>query len=188
MHRCWAPNGKTIAYAGEVGGTFQIFTKTLGSSMPTQITSLPKDCFFPIWSPDGRRILFTSGAATFGRSTFDLYSVGSAGGVPAVILEDVREPTVSRDGKALAFIRGGAGTGFGELWISSPPDTPPKRYSEPPLAERKYHFMSSVSFSPDGSKLGASLVSTASKPEFWILPFPFKARSKRMRTCVSAIR
>ena len=172
VHPSWAPNGKTIAYAGEVDGVFQIFTKTVGSSMPTQITRVPKDCYFPIWSPDGRRILFTSGASTFGRSSLDLWSVGAAGGIPNLLLENVREPTLSPDGKALAFIRGPAGTGFGELWISSPPGASPRPYSQPPFANRKYLFHSSVNFSPDGSRLGASLVSMAGNSEFWILPFP----------------
>jgi Tol biopolymer transport system component len=172
VHPSWAPNGRTIAYAGEVDGAFQIFTKTLGSSMPTQITRLPKDCYFPIWSPDGRRILFTSGAATFGRSTLDLWSVGVIGGIPNLLLENVRQATLSADGKALAFIRGPAGTGFGELWISSPPGAPPEQYSQPPFADRKYLFDSAVNFSPDGSSLGASLVSMAGNTEFWILPFP----------------
>jgi eukaryotic-like serine/threonine-protein kinase len=172
VHPSWASNGKTIAFAGEVDGAFQIFTRTLGSSMPTQVTRLPKDCFFPIWSPDGRQIFFTSGASTFGRSTLDLWSVGSAGGIPNLVLENVRQATLSPDGRALAFIRGAAGTGFGELWISSPPGSPPRRYTEPPLADPKYSFGSSVHFSPDGSKLGASLLSLAGKTEFWILPFP----------------
>ena len=172
VHPSWAPNGKTIAFAGEVDGTFQIFTKTLGSSMPIQITKSTKDCFFPIWSQDGRRILFSSGASTFGRSTLDLWSVGVAGGIPSLVLENVRQPVLSSNGKTLAFIRGAAGTGFGELWISSPPGAPPKRYSEPPVADRKYIFESSVSFSPDGNNLGISLVSIDSKTEFWILPLP----------------
>ena len=172
VHPSWAPSSKTIAYAGEVDGTFQIFTKTLGSSMPTQITRMPNDCYFPIWSADGRRILFTSGAATFGRSTLDLWSVGVAGGLPTLVLANVRQPTLSPDGKALAFIRAAAGTGFGELWIATPPNWEPKRYLERPFAERKYLFHSAARFSPDGSRIGASLMSMDSKAEFWILPFP----------------
>jgi Tol biopolymer transport system component len=89
-----------------------------------------------------------------------------------MLLANVRQPTLSPDGKALAFIRAAAGTGFGELWIASPPDRAPKRYLEHPFADRKYLFHSAARFSPDGSRIGASLMSMDSKAEFWILPFP----------------
>jgi Tol biopolymer transport system component/DNA-binding winged helix-turn-helix (wHTH) protein len=159
----WASNGKTIAYAGEVNGILQIFTKTLGSSMSTQITTRPEHCFFPIWSHDGTHILFVSG--------MDLWSIGAAGGEPALLIANVTQASMSPDGRTLALVRTqGPVT---EIWTSSPPGAPPKRYSEPPFANLYGHiFWAFQSFSPDNSLLGVSLLLDSSTPQFWILPFP----------------
>src|ERR1700681_771524 len=64
----WSPKGDRIAYSADVNGILQIFTKTLGSSIPTQMTHENRSCFSPFWAPDGTRIYFTMGTFLGARS------------------------------------------------------------------------------------------------------------------------
>lgn len=128
LYPSWAPNGKKIAFVGEIDGHLQVFTKTVGSPMSTQVTRQTDDCIHPSWSPDGMHIYF--GAAG------KIWRVGANGGDPVLIMDRAWQPTIAPDGSALAFVRGHAGTGLGELWISSPVGAPPKRYSQPPPCEQ----------------------------------------------------
>jgi Tol biopolymer transport system component/DNA-binding winged helix-turn-helix (wHTH) protein len=171
----WSPSGKTVAYSGEVDGFFQIFTKTLGASMSTQITKQAKDCFYPFWAPDGRRVFYMAvaeGPASFNHGMFNLWSVGAVGGSAEPVMRLVSDAAISPDGKTLAIIRSEIPGGLGELLLSSPPGAEPKKYTEAPFAGRRYRSYAHLRFSPDGSKLAVSLLTMATKPEFWILPFP----------------
>src|SRR5258708_29380336 len=54
----WSAAGDRITYSAEVDGIFQIFTRKIGSSTPTQITRQSASCFLPFWSPDSTRIYY----------------------------------------------------------------------------------------------------------------------------------
>jgi Tol biopolymer transport system component len=47
----WSPNGTTIAYAREVDGVLQIFTRGVGAAKARRLPSV-LDCDHPFWSPD----------------------------------------------------------------------------------------------------------------------------------------
>jgi hypothetical protein len=61
----WSPKSDRIAYAASVGGLLQIYTKSLGSSTPTQITHEKESCVNPFWSSDGTRIYYLTGRFPF---------------------------------------------------------------------------------------------------------------------------
>ena len=75
----WSPKGDRIAYSADVNGILQIFTKTLGSSIPTQMSHQNESCFSPFWAPDGTRIYFTMGKVLGARSNPSLWSVAVGG-------------------------------------------------------------------------------------------------------------
>ena len=78
----WSANGRTVAYSADVAGTYQIFTRSLESAIPAQITRSVRDCIYPFWSPSGSRIYYISR----GTSRTELWSVGAAGGREAMRL------------------------------------------------------------------------------------------------------
>jgi Serine/threonine protein kinase len=112
----WSPNGKTIAYAAESGGIFQIMTRSLGAPMPAQLTRMQQDCLYPFWSPDGARIYYISSW----NQKPSLWSVGATGGSPELVIEDAVQAAIAPAGKSLAALRIGEGQGNTySLWTGS---------------------------------------------------------------------
>jgi serine/threonine protein kinase len=168
----WSPDGKTIAYVAEVNGITQVFTKSLGSSLPAQITHSRFHCHDPLWSPDGSRVFFGSLA----RDKEGIWSVSAAGGEQELVLEDATNAAISPDGKTIAFLREEyyENSYYRRLWLLSPLDAEPKRYVQPPF-DKKGYADGVLHFSPDGSKLGAWISPLALEggytgPVFWIIP------------------
>jgi Tol biopolymer transport system component len=58
----WSPDGKTIAYVGTAGGDVAIWIAAADGSYAQQLTRDDRhsDPFWPRFTPDGRRILFTN--------------------------------------------------------------------------------------------------------------------------------
>jgi eukaryotic-like serine/threonine-protein kinase len=167
----WSPDGQTIAYAAEVNGTLQIFTRRLSASASAQLTHAPYDCKYPFWSPDGQRVYYVSLA----RDRDGIWSVGAAGGTPQLITANATRGAISPDGRTLAFLRDEQRAdivGTSALWFSTPVGAEPKRY-EPFGAPG---FIEGVlAFSPDGSKLGLCAVPGRQEErfwQFWIVPLP----------------
>ena len=148
----WSPKGDRIAYVASVGGDLQVYTKSLSSSTPTQITHEKESCFFPFWSSDGTRIYYLRGRYPF--TSLSLRSIAVAGGASEQVLNGVYRADLSPDGKTLAMLIQDA-PGSYRLAFSSPPGTPPKPYSQAPLSEfRSVGTGTALRFSPSGKYLG----------------------------------
>ena len=115
----WSPDGQTLAYAAEVQGVLQIFTRRVTAPSAAMVTKAAYDCKYPFWSPDGKRLYYVSLA----RDRDGIWSVGAAGGTPQVIVEDATRGAISPDGRTLAILRDeqhGDIVGAAALYMSSP--------------------------------------------------------------------
>jgi len=56
----WSPDGKTIAFTSNRGGTTQVWLLPLDGGEARQLTKLPIDVAGPIWSPKGDKIAFVA--------------------------------------------------------------------------------------------------------------------------------
>jgi serine/threonine protein kinase len=161
----WSPSGDRIAYVASVDGVLQVFTKSLGSSAPTQITHETESCLSPMWSPDSSRIYFFTGR----RPNTSLRSIAVGGGDSERVLDGVYRADLSPDGKTLAVLVQDA-PGSYRLAMSSPPGAPPTPYSMEPLASfRDTGTLTSLRFDQSGRYLGL-FTSARARTEFWRIP------------------
>ena len=157
----WSRQGDRIAYSASVNGIFQIFSKQLGSSTPTQITRQDTSCFYPFWSADGTHIFY--------HSDENLWSISVAGGQPEKILDGVLNTQLSPDGRTLALMARQPG-GLYRLAFSSPPGTPPQPYSGEPVASMRSTNVGTVlRFTRDGRYVGF-YTDAPGTVQFWKIP------------------
>jgi eukaryotic-like serine/threonine-protein kinase len=143
------------------GGTVDIWIFEPNRAAPTRLTFDPSGHQTPIWSPDGKRILFS-----WNRQLGDqLYLKNSDGSGSAEEVVDlgagypVNTWDWSRDGKYVLVRKGN------ELWYLSWPDRAAK-----PLLQAKSNVQN-AQFSPDGRWVAYASNETGSM-EIYVSPFP----------------
>lgn len=163
----WSPDGKNIAYTGDVGRVRQIFVRNLSAFAAAQITRGLQDCTQPFWSADGTRVLYISAEQS---GVPALWSVGATGGAPRRLRSNVVAASISQDGK-LAYLQPEQGEGI-SLWVAPSAQSPDaKRYGQGDWLKRSFS-RGYLAFSPDGKSIGLWLATWTGKSEFWLLPFP----------------
>ncbi|MDJ0976532.1 MAG: PDZ domain-containing protein [Planctomycetota bacterium] len=77
-----SPDGRYVAFSGFYEGNMDVYVIPVDGGSPRRLTWHPGQDVVRGWHPDGKRVLFSSGRAS-GRSSYQLYHVDVAGGVPA---------------------------------------------------------------------------------------------------------
>lgn len=191
----FSPEGDVVAYAQDVDGVLQIFTRRLSGNTAARVTSSSFDCKYPFWSADGKRLYYISLAGY----REGLWSIGAAGGTPQVVVENVTRAAMSPDGRTLAFLRDEqrADTiGTAALWLATPDGAAPwsnavvqraaKRYA--PLGDARF-IEAALAFSPDGTRLalcGVPGMQDARMWQFWLIPLPDGPPQRRLQSWADA--
>jgi serine/threonine protein kinase/Tol biopolymer transport system component len=157
-----SPNGEEVAVAVE-GQETEIWLYNLSRDTLTRLTFQGSTNYNPVWTRDGKRIVFNSTSASDGGLFWQL--ADGSGGLERLSNEFVGSPySWSPDGQLLAFTRdnGSMGVGIGVLRLGD-------RMAEPFL--RIPFNEGAAQFSPDGHWL--AYVSDASgRNEVYVQPYP----------------
>lgn len=165
-----SPDERSIVFNRPSAANTDIWVLDIARGVPSRITFDPNIDNLPIWSPDGRRILWPSNR----RGGFDLF-VKPASGTGQ---DELRIPmgTVngwptdwSRDGKWVLFQRPGDKTSQ-DLWIA--PQSPESSGQQKPVPYLNSQFAESNGvFSPDGRWI-AYVSNESGHDEVYVQAFP----------------
>jgi len=109
-HPCWSPDGNEIAFvAADMAGCEKIWVMDADGSNPTKLTAGDSNDLYPVWTTDGKRIIYASDQAINDarERNFDIWIMKSDGTQNTQLTvngsHDTR-PVVSRDGKYVYFL------------------------------------------------------------------------------------
>jgi Tol biopolymer transport system component len=120
----WSPDGQSIAFAGfnETATFDEIFILDLKSARLRQLTKNAFSDKGPVFTPDGRRLLYTSDESPLPDAAFGILHVASIaveGGKPQVFTEDECssiQPGISADRKSVLLLKVSDNSGRHSLW------------------------------------------------------------------------
>lgn len=120
----WSPDSQSVAFAGfnETASFPEIFVLSLKGGGPRQLTKNAFTDKDPIFTPDGKRLLFTSDESPLPDAAFGILHVAVmpvAGGKPDFFTEDEcssMRPVLSADGKSVLLIKISDASGRHSLW------------------------------------------------------------------------
>jgi len=162
----FSPDGKHLAFATATAHGMEIWVQDLDRGTASPRTFLPGRSWWPLWMPQGDRILFTSDNENRGR----LYSVRADGSGQAKPLPETNAREVPRsispDGKRLAFDT------ESEIWIA-----PIEGDAEHPRLGSGAKFLDAATpipeaqFSPDGRWI-AYVSAELGSSDVFVQPYP----------------
>jgi serine/threonine-protein kinase len=169
-----SPDGWRLAFELATGmERSDIWVRDLARDTTTRVTHLPGRNNWPVWTVDGKGIVFASDF----QAASGMYWVRADGGGEAQLLSKASDDhlwpsSFSPDGKVLAYVRGAADFLHNDLWTASFEGGP----EQPRLgtAEAFLHSPSNEitpTFSPDGRWIAYSSNESGTR-ELYVRPFP----------------
>jgi serine/threonine-protein kinase len=172
-----SPDGKSVALDID-GANASIWIHELGRGGMTRLT-LEWSNNNPAWTPDGAKVVFTSGRGG-ARNVYWQPIDGSSGATPLTSSKhDQRFPSWSPDGRVLLFQqhnpRGGS-----DLWIlDRERESPPRPFLESSLNDSFNELVGR--FSPDGRFIAYASDETGAL-EIYVRPYPGPGQKRRVST------
>jgi serine/threonine-protein kinase len=145
----FSPDGNRIALQVAYGSHDQIAIYDIESDRLTQLTSDAANHWNPIWTPDGRRIVYSSDASGGGSQSLYLRSADGSGKVERLTTGSGRQITASMHPSGRFILYAEASSGLSILPLEESPEKgwtagPPRALSDGKA------FEGSGAFSPDG--------------------------------------
>ena len=176
----WSPDGTKIAFGAALnpdlinGGTSDLYVLDLAGDKVRKVVDQPGPDSSPLWSPDGRSILFSTagGKRDYFARNIGLALVPANGGA-------IRPLTGAFDENPGAIAWNADGIYFsamqktaGHLYRLDPESLQISRLSAPNEA-----MVSGFSFSKDGKRTAFQAATSTALPEICVSEFPFKPRA-----------
>src|SRR5947208_1149257 len=101
----FSPDGSQIAFTGDYDGTHGVYVVSAAGGEPRRLTYHPADGDVHGWTPDGKRILFSSFRTAFAGGVIQLFTVPLEGGFETQVpLVRAAEGSFSPDGARIAYV------------------------------------------------------------------------------------
>src|SRR4051812_1704656 len=99
-----SPDGKSVAFVADQGGTRQIWVHLTAGGSPLQLTHDAGEHLDPRWSQDSASLLYYTSPHP-GEQQGALWEISALGGVPRRLASSISEADISHDGAHIAFFR-----------------------------------------------------------------------------------
>jgi Tol biopolymer transport system component len=164
-----SPDGRHVALHRVMNGNADIWLLETGRGVLSRFTTAASAEYFPIWSPDGARLVFGSGGNVLRKAI--------AGGDTEQLLQADASPNDwSLDGRFLLYSIGDPNSEGRAMWV-----LPLVRNPKPfPVVQTKFNAEDGQ-FSPDGEWI-AYTSDESGRPEVYIQPFPGPGARSQMST------
>jgi Tol biopolymer transport system component len=158
-----APDGRRLAVQRTEGGNTDVWLVDLVRDNASRFTTDPEADIAPLWSPDGKRLVYSSR-----RNHFNLYErpIGGTAATDLVVSDEAKSATDwSSDGRFLLFRSLGRGSSW-DIWAL------PMDGERKPIAVVRTMFEErDAQFSPDGKWI-AYQSNESGRFEIYLQPFP----------------
>jgi eukaryotic-like serine/threonine-protein kinase len=172
-----SPDGRRIAVSRDKTGGTDLWLLEGERGVASRFTARPGNSIWPVWSPDGRTIIFRQGLNLFRKD-----ATGTADEERLTESPNLQDPTDwSRDGRSLLFFEAAPNTGF-DLWVL--PVTPDGKPEGKPRVYLRTQFNEQYGrFSPEANPRLVTYQSDESgQTEVYINTFPEPQNKVRIST------
>jgi Tol biopolymer transport system component/tRNA A-37 threonylcarbamoyl transferase component Bud32 len=164
-----SPDGRRVALERQIEGNFDVWIYELGRGVMTRLTFNPGRDAFPVWSPDGREVIYAGER----NGAWGIYRTPASGaGQDELLAGPSQRPfqpaSWNRDGRYLLYTQNISGQG-NDIWIL--PLTGNKENRKPIPYLHTLFRKSDPQFSPDG-KWVAYVSNESGHDEVYIQAFP----------------
>jgi serine/threonine protein kinase/Tol biopolymer transport system component len=156
-----SPDGRQVAFSRIVNGNWDVWLLDLRGAI-SRVTSDPGLDFFPVWSADGQRLIYSSSQG----SSANMYAKRmNDSGNPELLLTNGVPTDVSTDNRYLLYNAGGSTTQSDVWLLPLDGDRSPRPFAQSTFSERDGQF------SPDGRWV-AYQSNESGHPEVYVQSFP----------------
>ncbi len=171
----WAPDGRHVAYSvfrawqPERPAGSDLYTVSVDGGEPRLVlAALGEEVSFtePVWTPDGAHLIYSAlvrdPTDRTGAVRNRVERVPVAAGERALLVDDGFSPALSRDGRHLAFLRGGDSPAGGDvaLWVADATG----RDARPVLPPGQFTSLAFPRFAPSGDRLAFAAIGGPARP------------------------